>query len=485
MALAVAQRMRDVFQHDVGFVSSLEQTRLLVQDQHQFRFFDLGEEAFASEIEYQSQSASRCMNSDPVRRFLDLGRRLRSYYVPTHAACQRWFAEERPDLVVVDFFLQAAVDVATDMNINFVVFGGQDMQAMPTYMPLYLTSHSFREGRSLMARLHEVYVLAQLIPPFLLHMSELNDIRAQHGHVALFGSAPWKDHLLIFASPIGLLEYPQPFPANQRIVSFVIPSASEAAALSAADAELLDWIDEQHRVVYVSFGSKGSPCPHEVESMILGALQNPNTSVLVSTRTVLDVTRFPDERVRIESWVNQRAVLNHTKVGVFISHGGLSSIAETVESATPLLVYPLFGDQPGNAARAYDSGFALKVDRARETISVEVFSERIASLFDDPSYLERIKEVRAVSMLKDGALEAAIAIEEVLRAGNRHLRDPGDQLSMLQRTNLDLRAVLVLLSLLSCYTLWRASKLVVFLVRRLFAYLVTASASDESKTKLQ
>jgi UDP:flavonoid glycosyltransferase YjiC (YdhE family) len=68
------------------------------------------------------------------------------------------------------------------------------------------------------------------------------------------------------------------------MVNFVTPYRSENTSLCEADVDLLGWIDRQPSVVYVSFGSKGVPCPEEVERMIVGVLLHPNASVLVSTR---------------------------------------------------------------------------------------------------------------------------------------------------------------------------------------------------------
>ncbi|MPC30605.1 UDP-glucuronosyltransferase 2B14 [Portunus trituberculatus] len=52
--------------------------------------------------------------------------------------------------------------------------------------------------------------------------------------------------------------------------------------------------------------------------------------------------------VRISSWLPQQDILAHHNVKVFISHGGLLSLQESIFHEKPLLVLPVFGDQPKN-----------------------------------------------------------------------------------------------------------------------------------------
>lgn len=54
--------------------------------------------------------------------------------------------------------------------------------------------------------------------------------------------------------------------------------------------------------------------------------------------------------------------LAHPNVVLFITHGGLLSMTESIHFGIPIIAIPIFGDQFMNAERAVKKGFAKKVD---------------------------------------------------------------------------------------------------------------------------
>jgi len=54
--------------------------------------------------------------------------------------------------------------------------------------------------------------------------------------------------------------------------------------------------------------------------------------------------------------------LEHPNVKLFISHGGMSGLYETVSAGVPVLGMPLFYDQPRNIQNLVDLGMALSME---------------------------------------------------------------------------------------------------------------------------
>ena len=77
----------------------------------------------------------------------------------------------------------------------------------------------------------------------------------------------------------------------------------------------------------------------------------------------------------------------HHIVKVFISHGGLLSFQESIFHATPLLVLPIYGDQPRNGKFVENSGLGrmlvweeLTVDKIVDALTDIITNPKLVSL---------------------------------------------------------------------------------------------------------
>lgn len=52
----------------------------------------------------------------------------------------------------------------------------------------------------------------------------------------------------------------------------------------------------------------------------------------------------------------------HPNVKLFISHGGISGVYETVDAGVPVLGFPLYYDQPRNLQNLVDAGMAITME---------------------------------------------------------------------------------------------------------------------------
>jgi zeaxanthin glucosyltransferase len=83
-------------------------------------------------------------------------------------------------------------------------------------------------------------------------------------------------------------------------------------------------------------------------------------------------------------YVPQTDLLLHADI--MITHGGINSILECIESCIPMLVYPLSlkWDQPGNSARVVYHGLGLKGNMRKD--SANAMAKKLSKLFSNYQY---------------------------------------------------------------------------------------------------
>jgi len=108
----------------------------------------------------------------------------------------------------------------------------------------------------------------------------------------------------------------------------------------------------------------------------------------VGRELALDALGPAPDNVRVERWVPQQDVLGHADA--VVCHGGSGSTLGVVAAGRPLVVVPLFADQPENARRVAEVGAGLSVppDAAAIRSAVE-------TVLAEPAYTERARALAA------------------------------------------------------------------------------------------
>jgi zeaxanthin glucosyltransferase len=110
-------------------------------------------------------------------------------------------------------------------------------------------------------------------------------------------------------------------------------------------------LSDQRPVVYCSFGSQTHryPLPDLLAVLVRTCRQLPALRFVVATGGVdVPPDAQPPNLICVQH-APQLALLR--RAALMISHGGLNGIKEALYCGVPVLVLPLLGDQPGNAAR--------------------------------------------------------------------------------------------------------------------------------------
>lgn len=74
--------------------------------------------------------------------------------------------------------------------------------------------------------------------------------------------------------------------------------------------------------------------------------------------------------------------LGHPNLKLFITHGGLQSLQETIYNGVPILAFPLFGDGFANANKAARMGYGLKLDFT--TVTKQTITKSVEEVIRDP-----------------------------------------------------------------------------------------------------
>jgi MGT family glycosyltransferase len=95
--------------------------------------------------------------------------------------------------------------------------------------------------------------------------------------------------------------------------------------------------------------------------------------------------------VHVERFVPQQQVL--AAATAMVTHGGSGSVLGALAAGLPLVVLPLFADQPYNAARVAALGAGLNI--AGGPAAVGQVGPAVAAVLDDPTYRAGAQRVAA------------------------------------------------------------------------------------------
>jgi MGT family glycosyltransferase len=187
---------------------------------------------------------------------------------------------------------------------------------------------------------------------------------------------------------------PSPFPITRRYRD----------VLAAPAAALPDWWPNDDRpLVYVTFGSVagGVSIGALACRAALDAVADLPVRALLTVGRAIDPAELGDipANVHVEAWVPQSDVLAHA--AVVVCHGGSGTTFGTLAAGVPLVVVPLFADQPGNARCVAAAGAGVVVEPAPGAAATDRIGREhapqiraaVQAVLADPSYSRAAQRV--------------------------------------------------------------------------------------------
>ena len=162
------------------------------------------------------------------------------------------------------------------------------------------------------------------------------------------------------------------------------------------------WDGDPRALVYVTFGSVTATVPTAapIYGVALEAVAGLPARVLVTTGALADESSLvsPGSHVRITRWIPQADVLPHARV--VVCHGGSGTTLGALAAAVPLIVTPLFADQPQNGRRVAAMGAGVVVeprdpDAMKSAIDPADLRDAIATVLAEDAYRNAAERIAA------------------------------------------------------------------------------------------
>jgi len=165
----------------------------------------------------------------------------------------------------------------------------------------------------------------------------------------------------------------------------------------ARNAELIDFVKGDRPVMYISLGTiiKGDTAFFQ---NCIEAFRGENVDVIISAGQKFDVNKLKNipDNIHIYSSVPQVEVLGYADV--FVTHGGMNSVSESLVKGTPMVVIPFVSDQPVNARRIEELGLGKKLKYSE--VSSNSLKETAFSILKDEQIAGNMQKIK-------GAIENA------------------------------------------------------------------------------
>ncbi|KAK6302207.1 hypothetical protein J4Q44_G00265620 [Coregonus suidteri] len=237
------------------------------------------------------------------------------------------------------------------------------------------------------------------------------------------------------------LEFPRPLMPNMVLVGGINCHIRNPLA-----QELEQWVSGDHGFIVFSLGSMVSSLPEDITQVFLRAFTLIPQKVL--WRYTGPVPGNVPDNVKMMKWLPQNDLLAHRGARAFLTHSGTHGLYEGVCHAVPMVMLPLFGDQPDNAQRLASKGVGVVLDIKH--VTVETLLQALDNVVNNPRYKSSVLKLSAIH--KDhpvDPLELSVYWTEfVMRhKGAGHLRAAAQDLNWFQYHSLDVIGLLIVVAM--------------------------------------
>jgi MGT family glycosyltransferase len=170
--------------------------------------------------------------------------------------------------------------------------------------------------------------------------------------------------------------------------------------------------------LYISLGTLRNNDP-DFYRMCFSAFDSAQWQVVMSVGEKINLASLPSipGNFRVSRFVKQTALLRN--VDVFVTHGGLNSVMESLYFGVPLVVVPGIREQRLTASRVQELGLGVALQQ--ETLIAEILVKTTANVALDPEIQTRVKAMQSLTHRAGGFQHAAAAIVDFASSTSRAL----------------------------------------------------------------
>ncbi|XP_035876105.1 UDP-glucuronosyltransferase 3A1-like [Phyllostomus discolor] len=161
--------------------------------------------------------------------------------------------------------------------------------------------------------------------------------------------------------------------------------------------------------------------------------------------------------VKIVDWLPQNDLLAHPSIRLFVTHGGMNSVMESIQHGVPMVGIPLRFDQPGNMIRVEAKNLGVYI--RTEQLTAETLALKMKQVIEDKRYKAAAVAASVIrrSHPQTPAQRLVGWIDHILQTGGAaHLKPHAFQQPWYEQYLLDVALFLLVLTL---GTVWLCGKL--------------------------
>ncbi|GAA2109009.1 hypothetical protein GCM10009759_49290 [Kitasatospora saccharophila] len=176
-----------------------------------------------------------------------------------------------------------------------------------------------------------------------------------------------------------------------------------------------EWLDPARRRVLVTVGTLSLDLAADFHARMVEALRPLGDRLQAVIAAPDGTVADPPAHVLVRPRVPVLELM--PKLDAVVSHGGLNTVCEALAHGVPLLVAPIKGDQPINAAQVAAAGAGRRVRFAHA--SPQQLRAELLAVLDDPAHAAAARRVQESFAAAGGAPAAADHLETLLPARPR------------------------------------------------------------------